>query len=210
MVSDALSPRPDRRRSRRYPFRVAGKEYHLQFLPMTYLDDYDEEDLGRLATADAWEVTFMLEDFVLPDSTVTGGYGILGTGQNFQVLGGVANGILDWAEKHRPQYLYWYAQGSRRQHLYERMISYLAARGSPWRGRKWTQLRGCSASPRRSGWRDRDDGSRDFPACPMPRAESSLMNRFRARLPAARHFCPTPRRPRGHLNATHVDVQEQG
>ena len=132
MVDDVHQPRLDARRSQRYPFRVAGKEYHLQFLPMTYLDGYDEEDLARLAAADAWEVTFMLEEFVLPDETVVSGYGIMGTGHNFQVLGGVANGILDWAEKHRSTYLYWYAQGSRRQHLYARVISYLAARGSPW------------------------------------------------------------------------------
>lgn len=65
MVDDALPPRPDARRSQRYPFRVAGKQYHLQFLPMTYLDWHDEEDLARLAAANAWEVGFMLEHFVL-------------------------------------------------------------------------------------------------------------------------------------------------
>ena len=132
MVGDAHPARHDRRRSQRYPFQVQDKQYRLQFVPMTYLDGYDDEDLARLAATDAWEITFMLEDFVMPDGTVVGGYGAMKTGDAFQVLGGVANGILDWAGKHQPEYLYWYAQGSRRQSLYERMISYVAARGSPW------------------------------------------------------------------------------
>jgi hypothetical protein len=134
------------RRSQRYPFRVEGKDYHIQFLPMTYLDGYDDEDLARLGAADAWEVTFMLEDFVLPDGTVVGGYGTIGTGHPFQILGGVANGILDWAEKNRPTYLYWYAE-ARRQQLYERMISYLAARGSPWRRSEVDPITGMLCAP---------------------------------------------------------------
>ena len=133
MVDDVLAPRPDGRRSQRYPFRVEGKKYHLQFLPLTYLDGYDEEELARLAATDAWEITFMLEDYQTASGDVVGGYGDMGTGHAFQVLGGVANGVMAWAEKHRPQYLYWYAQGNRRQHLYDHMISHLAARGSPWR-----------------------------------------------------------------------------
>ena len=44
---------------------------------MTYLDGYDDEGLVRLAAANAWEITFMLEDFVRPDGTVVGGYGIM-------------------------------------------------------------------------------------------------------------------------------------
>ena len=42
----------------------------------------------------------------------------MGTGNAFQVLGGVANGILDWAEKKKPDYLYWCALGAQRQRLY--------------------------------------------------------------------------------------------
>ena len=99
---------------------------------MTYLESYDDEHLARLAAANAWEVTFMLEDFVMPDGTVVGGYGIMNTGGAFQVLGGVANGVQEWAKKHRPTYLYWYAQGTRRQRLYDRMIRYFAAHGSGW------------------------------------------------------------------------------
>ena len=132
MVDGPQAPRPEPRRSQRYPFRVEGKDYHLQFLPMSYLDGYDDEELARLAATDVWEITFMLEDYWTASGDVVGGYGDLGTGHPFLVLGAVANGIMDWAEKHRPEYLYWYAQGSRRQHLYERMISCLAARGSPW------------------------------------------------------------------------------
>ena len=53
---------------------------------------------------------------------------------NFQILGG-SRPTASWSGRRRTDltYLYWYAQGSRRQHLYEHMISYLAARGSPWR-----------------------------------------------------------------------------
>jgi hypothetical protein len=120
------------RRSQRYPFWVEKKEYHIHFLPMTYLDGYDDEDLARLAATDAWEITFMLEHFVMPDGTVAGGYGTTRTGTAFRVLGGVTNFILGWAQRNRPQYLYWYAQGSRRQRLYDRMIVYPASRGSPW------------------------------------------------------------------------------
>ena len=147
MVDDSLSPRPDARRSQRYPFRVAGKEYHLQFLPMTYLDGYDEKDLARLAATDAWEVTILLEHFILPDGTCACGYGTSGTGHAFQVLGGVANGILDWAEEHQPRYLYWYAQGSRRQHLYAHMIAYLAVRGSPWHRLEADPITGMICGP---------------------------------------------------------------
>jgi hypothetical protein len=125
---------------------VGDKEYHLQFLPMTCLDGYDDEDLARLAAANAWEVTFMLEDFVLPDGTVVGGYGIMKTGSAFRVLGGVANGILAWAEKNRPSYLYWYAE-ARRQQLYARMIPYLAARGSPWRRLEVDPITGMLCAP---------------------------------------------------------------
>ena len=52
MVDDARSPRPDRHRSQRYPFRVEGKKYHLQFLLITYLDGYDDGDLPRLVVTD--------------------------------------------------------------------------------------------------------------------------------------------------------------
>ena len=93
---------------------------------MTYLDGYDDEDFARLAATDAWEVTFKLEDFVQPDGTVAGSYGTMNTGHAFQVLGGVANGILDWAEKNQPEYLYWYAQSTRRQRLSDRMTRYFA------------------------------------------------------------------------------------
>ena len=147
MVDGANSPRPDRRRSQRYPFRVGDTECHLQFLPMTHLDGYDDEDLARLAAANAWEVTFMLEHFVLPDGTGVGGYGVMGTGHAFQVLGGVANGILDWVEKNRPTYLYWYAQGSRKQHLHEQMIAYFAAHGSPWQRLEVDPITGMLSAP---------------------------------------------------------------
>ena len=147
MVDDPLPPRRDQRRSQRYPFWVEKKEYHIQFSPISYLDGYDEDDLARLAATDAWEVTFMLEDYVLPDGTVIAGYGAMGTGDAFQTLGGVANGILDWAGKHQPEYLYWYAQGSRRQSLYERMISYFAERGSPWYRREVDPITGMLCAP---------------------------------------------------------------
>ena len=75
MVGDAHPARHDRRRSQRYPFQVQDKQYRLQFVPMTYLDGYDDEDLARLAATDAWEITFMLEDFVCPMARSSGATG---------------------------------------------------------------------------------------------------------------------------------------
>ena len=80
-----------------------------------------------------YEVSFRLEDDFPPDGAALAGYGVTGTGNAFQILGGVANGILEWAEKNRPAYLYWYAQGTRRQRVYDRMIRHFAARGGRWR-----------------------------------------------------------------------------
>ena len=58
------------------------------------------------------------------------GFGTTGTGTAFQVLGGGANGILPWTQKHRRDYLHRYAHDSQRQRLYARMIPYFSARVS--------------------------------------------------------------------------------
>lgn len=95
MVDHARPTQPNRHRSRRYPFRPEGKEYHLHLLRMTYLDGYDDEDLARLTAALACEVTFMLAGFIMRDGTVGGGYGIMRTGHNFRVLGRCTNRTPD-------------------------------------------------------------------------------------------------------------------
>lgn len=116
----------------RYSFQVGQKNFTLQFWPLIYLEDYSERQLAALAATFVAEVSFRLEDYTLPDGTIVAGYGGLNTGNAFQVLGGVANGIVDWARERRPAFLYWRVQDTRRQRLYEHMIRHFAARGSGW------------------------------------------------------------------------------
>lgn len=127
----ALTGRTHRTES--YAFQVDDKPYTLQFWPITYLEGYQEHQLAKLAASAAYEVSFRLEAYELPDGTILGGYDTMHTGAAFRVLGGVANGILDWAQQRQPEYLYWYAQGTRRQRLYERMVRYFDRQGSGWR-----------------------------------------------------------------------------
>ena len=115
-----------------YAFQVNGKNYSLQFWPMIYLEDYDEHQLAATEATAAYEVSFRLEDHALPDGSVIAGYDVMGTGDAFRVLGGVANGIVDWVKERRPTLLYWQAHSPRRQRLYERMIRQFAAQGSGW------------------------------------------------------------------------------
>jgi hypothetical protein len=112
----------------RYSFQVGGKRFSLQFLPMVFMDDYDEAPLDALMAARVYEVSFRLEEFTLPNGNIVQGYGTLGTGDAFRVLGGVANGILDWARRARPDYLCWHAQEPNRIRLYNRMIRYFQSR----------------------------------------------------------------------------------
>ena len=113
----------------RYTFEVGGKRYGLQFMPMLFVEGYDDAQLARLAQSAVYDVSFALKEFVRNDGTVIEGYGATGTGDAFRVLGGVAQAILAWAQERRPDYLLWHAHGIRRQRLYDRMIRYFAARG---------------------------------------------------------------------------------
>ena len=118
--------------SERYGFQVGAKHYALQFCPVTYREDYDDRQLAALEANLTYEVSFRLEHGTLPDGTILSGYDTTGTGTPFRVLGGVANGILDWANERRPTFLYWQAAGTQRQRLYERIVRSFAARGSGW------------------------------------------------------------------------------
>ena len=57
-------------RSECYNFRVADKEYSIQYLRMTYLEGYDNAQLARLAASRAFEITYRLEDYTLPNESV--------------------------------------------------------------------------------------------------------------------------------------------
>ena len=83
-----------RLRSEHYAFQVDGNHYTLRFWPMTYLEDYDEHQLAALEATAAYEVSFRLEDYTLPDGTILAGYDVMGTGNAFHVLGGVAISYL--------------------------------------------------------------------------------------------------------------------
>ena len=141
------APSPQTARPEWYPFQVGGKHYMLQFWPVTRLEGYSDRQLAALRTSAVYEVSFRLETHVLPDGTVLAGYEVTGTGDAFQVLGGVANGIVDWAKARRPAYLYWRAQDARRQRLYARMIRYFAARGSGWRRLQANPFTGLLCGP---------------------------------------------------------------
>ena len=118
--------------SERYAFHVAGKDYTIAFWRMAYLEGSDDRQRAELEATVAFEVSFRLEDYTQPDGTVLRGYETLGTGNPFQILGGVANGIVAWAKESQPDYLYWRAHGTGRQHLYDKMIRCFVARGSGW------------------------------------------------------------------------------
>lgn len=135
------------RRTESYAFQVNSKHYTLQFWPMTYLGDYEGRQLAALAATAAYEVSFRLEAHTLPDGSVVAGYDVLGTGDAFLVLGGVANGILDWTKERQPTFLYWQAHSPRRQRLYEHMIRAFAARGSSWRRLSVDPFTGVACRP---------------------------------------------------------------
>ena len=119
-------------RSERFAFQVAEKHYTLQFWRMTYLEGYDDRQLAALEASAAYEVSFRLEDYTLPDGSVIAGYDTMSVGNPFQVLGIVANAVMEWAQRRQPDFLYWQAHGARRQQVYEKMIRCFAARGSGW------------------------------------------------------------------------------
>ena len=121
---------PQGLRAERYAFEVGGKYYPLQFFPLIYLEGYDDRQLAALSASVSCEVSFRLEAHTLPDGTILSGYDTFGTGNPFRVLGGVANEIVAWLEERQPTFLYWQAEGTRRQRLYDRMIRCFAARAS--------------------------------------------------------------------------------
>ena len=125
-------PEPQGLRSERYAFQVGGKDYTLQFRPMTRLEGYNDRQLGTLEASAAYAVSFRLEDYKLPDGSVIAGYDTMSVGTPFQVLGIVANAVVDWAKRRQPDFLFWQAHGIQRQRLYERMVCCFAARGSGW------------------------------------------------------------------------------
>ena len=114
----------------RYAFHAGGKTYTVQFLPVLYLEGYDERELAALAAVSVYEVSYRLEDYQLPDGSTVAGYGSTNTGDAFQVLGAVASGIVDWAKARQPAFLCFYVHSTRAQRLYGRMIRYFADRGS--------------------------------------------------------------------------------
>ncbi len=134
------------RLAERYTLHVAGKTFVVQFLPMVFFEGYTDAQLDRLAEKAVYDVTFFL-DSTLPDGTSAAGFGILGTGNAFKVLGAVAHGILQWTEEHQPDYLCWQALEPSRTKVYDRMIRYFAARGSGLRRLDADPFTGLPCSP---------------------------------------------------------------
>jgi hypothetical protein len=108
--------------------QVGGMQYSIQYLRLVHLEGYTDEQSRLLAASRTYDVSFRLERV---NGIPAPSFGITGTGSQFRVLGGVANGIADWAAENKPDYLHWQAMEDNRQRLYDRMVRLFAEqRGS--------------------------------------------------------------------------------
>ncbi len=134
--------------SERYQFEIGEKTFVVQFLPLLYQDDYTDEQLDRLSEKAVFDVTFYLEDGVVGDvGERVAGFGIMGTGDAFKVLGSVAHGIMKWVDENKPDYLCWTALEPNRQKLYHSMVSYFEKKGSGWKRLACDPFTGVPCTP---------------------------------------------------------------
>ncbi len=109
---------------------------------MVYLHGYSDRQLDALAACAIYEVILRLESYrrrargggdsgdddsgvlVLVDNS----YGLTGTGDPFRVLGTVANGVLGWARRRRPDYLCWHFHflDTKRSRLFDKIVRLFA------------------------------------------------------------------------------------
>ena len=133
-----------------YSLHIATRTFIVRFAPVMFFEEYNEVQLHALVSSSVWEVSFA-EETIAADGRRFADYGLTGRGGEFRVLGSVAHGILGWAEEKRPDYLFWLAQGTRRQRVYAQMLRYFGERGSPWYRRVFDPFTG-QPCPREVFW----------------------------------------------------------
>lgn len=122
-----------KRRSEWFTFRAGNKHYGVQFLPMRFLEGYTEAQIAAMEASEAYEVSLRVEEQPLAHVNIVAGHGLMVTDHVFHILSAVTKGIVNWTQRKKPTYLYWFTGCTRQQRLFARMVRHFAAHGSGMR-----------------------------------------------------------------------------